>query len=202
MPNTWFNYGQPLCISGIFFIIGSALFCFARGDGGADGRRPGSARAWGVLLMVVGGAPGLVIFLASPGPRARQALWDHVFRTPPERIERFVIQGAGPNEWRPLTPSQVVIEDAPRVRRIADVLRNAREFSPYRPRPMWIAHVAIVTREGTYHFTVEPTRPGGHNGTLVKLWSRPEGGGWCLGSARADGLETMLQEAVNSATTH
>ena len=195
MPNTWFNYGQPLFISGIFFIIGSALFCFGRGNH-ASQAAPG--KGWGLLLMVLGGAPGLVILLGSPSPRTRQVLWDHVFRTPTERIERFVIEGAGPHDRRQITASPVVIDDAAGIRRIADVLHRAHEFSPYRPRPMWIAHVTMVTRDGTYHFTVEPCRPGGHNGTLVRIWSSPDGSGWSIGTARADGLETVLEEAVNS----
>ena len=56
----------------------------------------------------------------------------------------------------------------------------------------------MVTRDGTYAFSVSATEPGDRNGTLVGalLIGRKS---WNLGDVRADGLEEVLEEAVNQA---
>lgn len=200
MPNSWFYYSLPLFLSMAFFLAGLAMFRGIRRDrvyGGYLIRNQAGAGFRGVLFMLTGGSLGLAIVLGSPSPWKRQALFDHVFRTPPERIERFVIE-ATPNAYRPLTTSPVEIDDAPRIRRIADLLRTAREVSPNHPHAKWTTNVTMVTRDGTYHFEVEYTSER-RNGTLVHLSSQPDGSGWNFGEARADGLETLLEEAANSA---
>jgi len=200
MLNAWLNPVVPLFICIAVFIVGLAMFRpFVRRDRGEGRADPASPGVGGLLLMLTGGSVGLAI-LASPSPEKRQEMFDHVFRTPPEQIDRFVIDAPEPNAHRPLATSRVVVDDATRIRRIADMLRTAREFLPIRPRSKWTAHVVMVTRDGTYYFQVEST--GRSNGTLVRLSSSADGGGRYLGTARVDGLETILEEAVHSATGH
>ena len=198
MPNGWFYYAVPLLICIAFFIVGLAMLRSpVRRDPGDENLNSAGGGFAGVLLRLTGGSVGLAI-LTLPGQWKRQELFDRVFRAPTDRIERFVIEPARPDAYRPLTKSQVVIDDAPRIRRIADVFRTAQAFSPKRPHARWTAHVVMVTRDGTYHLQVEYTGER-RNGTVVHLWSNPDGGGWDLGSARADGLEAILEEAAHSA---
>lgn len=144
------------------------------------------------------GTAFLAAVLSSPTPWTRQRLFDHVFHTPAERIKRFVIEPGQPNRDRPLTNSQIVIHDAVRIRRIAEVLHATQEVSPNHPRARWTARIRMVTDDGTYCFGVEATVPGDPNGTLVNMSSNPNGDGWNLGSVRANGLEKILGEAANT----
>jgi len=170
------------------------------------GRAPDGKRRVGLLRavcgaifgLVVGGTMGLNFLLTSPTPRQRQELLDHILRTPPERSERFTIKPDNGNQYKPLTPTEVVIDDPARIRRIAEILRTAPEVSPNHPHARWTAEVKMVTRDGTYCFSVYATVPGDPNGTLVGPYPS-EQGGWNLGSVRADGLDEVLEEAVNKA---
>src|SRR5215212_7188264 len=113
MSNAWFYYVLPLGISTAFVFGGLKLFRhFARGD--RDGRENKYGQATGcggVLLMTVGGTIQLGTLLTSPTPWARQRLFDHVFHTPPERIERLVIKAGSAKQYQPLARSDVVIDD-------------------------------------------------------------------------------------------
>ena len=61
-----------------------------------------------------------------------------------------------------------------------------------------IPYGTMVTRDGTYYFSVSAMVPGDPNGTMVSPWPT-EQGGWNLGSFRADGLEVVFEDAVNKA---
>jgi len=202
MSNAWIYYVAPLAISTAFVIVGITSLCaFVWGGRNADGKRKFGLNAivCGVFGLGVGGTVGLPILLTAPTPAERERLFDHVFRTPPERIERFVIKGANPaDQYKPLTSTDVVIDDPARVRRIAEILRAATEESPNHPRSRWTANVEMVTRDGTYYFGVNRTVPGHPNGTLIGPWQK-EPGVWNLGDWRADGLDEVLEEAVNKA---
>jgi hypothetical protein len=204
MPNAWFYYVLPITISIAFIIAGLILFRqFARGDRDTKGNKygPGNGCA-GVLFIVVGGTLGLAILLTSPTPWRRQSIFDHIFRTPLDRIERFVIKAGDASQYRPLTQSEVVIDNPARIRQIAEILRAAREVSPNHPRTRWTTRVEMVTHDGTYYFGVDATVSGDSNGTLVGVGSNPSGGGWNLGDVRADGLDKILEDAVNTAAPH
>jgi hypothetical protein len=199
MSNAWYHYVVPLGIFVAFVIAGLiSLGAFLRGGRDAAGRRKVGpiALLGAVFFLVVGGPMGVKFVLTSPTPRERERIFDHVFRTPPERIERFVIKAGTPGLADPLTHTDVVIDDPARVRRIADILRAAPEVSPNHPHTRWYAHVEMVTLDGTYYFSVGATVPGDANGTLVGAWPSPQGG-WNLGDFRADGLDEVLEEAVN-----
>ena len=60
----------------------------------------------------------------------------------------------------------------------------------------------MVTSDGTFYFSVRANVPGDANGTLVTAQTTMEGGGWNLGDVRADGLERILEDAVNAAREH
>jgi len=159
-------------------------------------------RVGGIMGSIFGlGVGGMLGFflLRSPTPAQRQQILDHVLRTPSEQIVRVVIQGDDDaNQYRPLTHTDVVIDDRARIRKIAETLQAASEVSPNHPRTRWSANVRLVTPDGTWHFGVTATEPGDSNGTLVRPWSSADGG-WNLGSVRADGLEKLFEEAVAKA---
>ena len=202
MSNAWYYYVFPLGISIVFAVAGvaSLVYCWT-GPRGPDGRRkfrPGGL-AGGIFGLGLGGTVGIYFVLTSPTPGERERILDHAFRTPPDRIERFVIKGGNPAvQYRPLTTTDVVIDDPARVRRIADILRAATEEAPNHPRSRWTANLEMVTRDGTYYFSVNRTVPGHPNGTLVSPLQMGRGG-WNLGNWRADGLDEVLEEAVNRA---
>ena len=202
MSNAWEYYVGPLGVSLAFVSVGVvSLGFFVWGGRNADGtRRAGLIAIFSAVFgLAVGGAVAIPFLLTSPTPRERQRIYDHVFRTPPERIDRFIIKAGTADQATPLTPTEVVIEDPARVRRIAEILRTAAEteVSPNHPRTRWYAVVEMVTRDGTYHFSVSATEPGDRNGTLVGPWA--EGSRWNLGSVRADGLDEILEDAVKKA---
>jgi hypothetical protein len=180
----------------------TSLGLFVWGGRNADGRRRFRLHAivGAIFGLAVGGPLGLHFLLTSPTPRERERLLDHILRTPPERIERFIIKAGGADEYKPLTPAEVVIDDPARIRQIAEILRTAPEVSPNHPRTRWYAAIEMVTRDGTYYFGVTATEPGDSNGTLVRP-SSTEQGGWNLGSVRADGLDDVLEDAVRKART-
>lgn len=202
MSNAWYHYVVPLAIATVFVIVGlTSLGLFMCGGRKPDGKRKVGpiAIACGIFGLGVGGTVGLPLLLTAPAPAERERLLDHIFRTPPERIERFVIKGANAaDQYNPLTGTDVVIDDRARVRQIAEILRAATEESPNHPRSRWTANVEMVTPDGTYYFGVNRTVPGHPNGTLVSPWQNQRGG-WNLGNWRADGLDEVLEDAVNKA---
>jgi hypothetical protein len=204
MPNAWFYYIFPLMLSAVFVIGGlTILRRGARPDQfSKENERKLVPGCLGVVLLLIGSTVGLAILLASPSPWARQELFDHIFRTPPDQIDRFVIKAGRPNESRSLTKKEIVVDDLVRIRQIAAILSSGREVSPNHPRTRWSTRVEIITHDGIFHFRVIATEPGDSNGTLVNVTTRPEGGGWNLGDVQADGLERILENAVNAAATH
>jgi hypothetical protein len=205
MPNAWFYYVFPLGISAVFVMTAIALLRkVLRGDRNAKRKPYGVGTVCSSIFVGgIGGTLGLALLLTSPMPWQRERLFERVFRTPPERIERFVILPGRANQHQPLTRSQVVIDDPARIRRIAEILRTSREVWPNHPRAKWTATVEMVTYDGTYYFRVSATVPGDANGTLVRAQTTAEGGGgWNLGDARADGLDQVLEEAVSTARDH
>lgn len=201
MSNAWFLYVGPLGICVAFVTWAILIFRkVIRRDRNAKGELDDVGAGCGsVLIGGVGGVLGLAIVLTSPTPLQREKLFDHVFRTPPERIEKFVILASPENEPRALTRSQVVIDDPVRIGRIAEILRTSREVWPNHPRTQWTTIVRMVTSDGTYQFSVRATVPGDTNGTLVSALESEEGGGWNLGDVRADGLDQLLQDVVSRA---
>jgi hypothetical protein len=140
------------------------------------------------------------MLINSPAPWARQRIYNHVLHTPPERIQKIVILSAAPGQSPELAHSDIVVEDAQRIRQISAILDAAREVSPNHPHTRWTARVKMVTLDGTYYFTIRATAPGDSNGTLVSPSAGPEGG-WNLGDVRADGLERILEEAASGSGT-
>jgi hypothetical protein len=198
VSNAWFFYLTPLSIFTAFTVIGVVCFCLFLWSLW----RAGGKRTWDFLVaalfgLAVGGPLEIRFLLTSPTPGERQILLDKIFRTPPERIERFIIKAARPHneQYKPLTPTEVVIDDPARIRRIAEILAAAPEWSANHPRSRWTADVVMVTRDGTYYFGVSAPVPGDRNGTLVGPWVN-EAGGWNLGDVRANGLDEVLEEAV------
>jgi hypothetical protein len=199
--NIWLYYVFPLATA-ILFIFGGwrAFRHFARGD--RDSRRNKYSKkegCAGISLMALGGALGLAILLTSPTPRQRQRIFDHILHTPPEQISRFVIKPGDADQYRPLTKSEVVIDDLARIRQISEILRAATEVSPNHPHSKWTARIEMVTKDGSFYFGVDATVPGDPNGTLVNPKYKPLGGGWNLGDVRADGLDTILEDAAHVA---
>jgi hypothetical protein len=138
---------------------------------------------------------GVAVF-ASPTPWQRQQIFDHVFRTSPDRIVRFTIKHA---QFQPLTRTDIVIDDPARIRQIAQTLRGSSETSANHPRTKWTADIEMATLDGTYHLGILATFAGDPNGTLVQISANPSGTGWQLGYARADGLDRILEDAVKAA---
>jgi hypothetical protein len=202
VSNAWLLYVGPLVVATAFVMVGVISFgSYWRGGRDADGQRKvgASAIVSGVFVLGVGGTLGLAILLTAPTPTERERLFDHTFRTPPERIERFIIKGANPaDEYKPLTTTDVVIDDPARIRLIAEILRAATEILPNHPHSRWTANIEMVTRDGTYYFSVNRTAPGHPDGVLVAPWQK-ERGGWNLGDWRTDGLDKILEDAVNKA---
>jgi hypothetical protein len=200
MFNAWFHYVLPLGISVTLVIAAIVMFQRSiRGDPNSKGGHYGFGTGCvSILVGGIGGTLGLAILL-SPTPWQRQRIFNHIFRTPPERIERFVILPGRADHDQPLTRSQIVIDDPAQVRRIAEILRASREFSPNHPRTKWTATVEMVTLDGTYYFLVHATEPGDANGTFVSAQTTKEASGWNLGAVRTNGLEQVLEDAARKA---
>src|SRR5262245_27530350 len=163
----------------------------------ADGKRKivWNGIIGGLFGVAVGGGFGIPFVLTAPTPGEREELFDHIFRTPPEQIERFTIKAGRPEHATPLIHFDVVIDDRERIGKIAEILRTAPEVSANHPRSRWYAVVEMVTRDGTFEFAVSATGPGDSNGTLLAPHDKS---GWNLGSVRADGLEAILEDAVKA----
>lgn len=199
MPNAWSLYLFPLAASVAFVIAGVTVFRrFLRGDTDSRGKQYGRhAGCLGILFAVVGSTLGLALLLTSPTPWKRQSLFNHVFHTPPDRIERFIIRAGIRALYHPLNYEDVVIEDRARIRQIAGLLSTAEEVSPNHPQTIWSATVEMDTTDGKYYFDVEANSSSDPNGTLVDGISlKPGDGGWNLGDFRVDGLEKILEAAV------
>jgi hypothetical protein len=52
----------------------------------------------------------------------------------------------------------VVIDDPARLRLVAEILRAATEILPNHPHSRWTANMEMVTRDGTYYFSVNGRR--------------------------------------------
>lgn len=204
MPNAWFYYVFPLVLSAVFVIAGVTILRRAvrANQNPEDCKSKPAPGCFGVLILLVGSVIGLAILLTSPTPWARKEMFNHIFRTPPDQINQFVIVAGKPGEYKSLTQSEVIIDDPARIRRIAAILSSGREVSPNHPRTLWSTKVKMDTRSGSYHFRVIATESGDSNGTLVNVATRPGGGGWNLGDVRADGLEKILEEAVKAVGAH
>lgn len=198
LPNAWFYHTAPTLAGIVFVAIGAYLLIkVRRGDRDNRGRKyDRSTGCLGAVVIAVGGSVALGILIFSPTPWHRQRIFDHVYHTPPQDIERFVIHGELGDQNRPLTRRTVVIDDPAAIRRIADVLAASHEVWPNHPQTRWNAEVEIVTRSGSYYFNVTATESGDANGTLVNARATKEPGGWNLGDSRADGLERLLEEAL------
>jgi len=197
MHNAWSYYLGPLAAA-VVFLLGGLLVIrsYVRNAFGPKGMNGAAvAGCFGVLFALIGLTVAIAILFASPTPWQRQRIFDHVYRTSPDRIVRFIIK---PSQFKPLTQSEVVIDDPARIRQIAQTLRNATEVNPNHPRSKWTANVDMHTLDGTYHFGVDATVSGDANGTLVNISSSPDGNGWNLGDVRADGLDKLLEDATKS----
>ena len=194
MLNAWFFYVLPLGVGVLFALAGVvSVRKVLRGDRNVHGCLAG---CFSILVTGVGSTLALGILLTSPTPCQRERLFDRVFRTPPERIERFVILPGRSNQYRPLTQWAVVIDDPAVIRRIAEILRTSPDVFPNHPHSRWTAKVEMVTNDGTFYFAVNAPVPGDANGILVTVQRTSEGGGWNLGDFRAEGLAEILEEAV------
>ncbi len=195
MSNAFLYYVFPLTLSTAFALAGFFVFRkFSRGARDSRGKKYGAdAGCGGIFFMVVGGGLGLSILFTSPTPWQRQKLFDHIFRTPPEKFVRITIKPGHANIYRPLVKSTVTIDDPARLRQIADHLRNANEISPNHPRSIWNAEVEMVTSDGTFNFAVSSTE---NQGTLINVGSRSHGGGWNLGSFQVDGVKQIFEAAA------
>ena len=193
MSKAAFYYFLPAAIGAALIVLGFVMFRRVAREG-ATGRIGCLAFA----LMVAGGVIGLAGLITVPTPWERQRRLQGIFHTPPEQIERIVITPGRPGTYKPLVKSRVVIEDEPRIARIAELLHGAREISPDEASPTWTAQVQLMTEKETFVFNVIPTRAR-DTGTLVEVNSSPNGGGWDLGTFRADGLEKILEEAASAA---
>ncbi len=199
MSNAWCHYLGPLVISIVFVTAGVISLCmFWWSPRDANGKRKvgWSGIVGGIFGLAVGGGVGVPFVLTAPTPGEREELFDHIFRTPPERIERFIIKAGRPEHATPLIHFDVVIDDPERIGKIAEILRTAPEVSANHPRTRWYAVAQMVTPDGTYEFGVLATVPGDRNGTLLMPHDQS---GWNLGDVRADGLEEILEDAVNKA---
>jgi hypothetical protein len=200
--NSWFYYIPPLLISVIFVIAGWSFFLRSvRGDLDSKGNKLGpGTRNLGILLMIVGGALGLAFLIQAPTPGERQRIMDHIFHTPPEQIQRLVIKGSSGNQFRPLASSDVVINDPDRIRQIAQILSSGSEISSdRRHNTRWRARVELVTTDGIYSFGVNAHTSNSPLGAIAKVGTNPDGSGWALGIVRVDGLDKILEDAVNAA---
>jgi hypothetical protein len=156
----------------------------------------------GILFAVIGGALGLAFIMTSPTPSRQQWIFDHIFRTPPDQIERFVIKSARAHQFNPLTNAEVVIDDPAHIRRVAEILLAAREVtSSHRPNK-WVTEVEMDTHNGAFYFEVRAALSGDGTGTILKPSYNPDGNGWTLGSVRADGLDKILEDAVRASSPH
>jgi hypothetical protein len=208
LPNAWFYYVIPFGLALAFAFAGWRAFRHGVVDRSAPARVRGPARPprkpakrFGLILMLISGSLAAAIVLTSPTPWARQRLFDRVLHAAPDQIERLVIKGGKPNE-RPLTASDVTIDDPATLRQVVALLHAAKEVSPNHPRTRWAAPVEMLTRDGvTSYFTVTATEPCDANGTLVNISYRPPGRGWNLGDVRADGLDALLEAAVRQPAT-
>ena len=203
VSNAWFLYVGPLIVATVFIAAGSFMTRQAV-CGGVDarGRRHSRAGVFGIVFVLVGGWVAAKM-LSSPPPWKRQALFDRVFRTPMDQIERFVIRHDPNDEELTLIGGrEVVIDDRERIGRIAEILSAGKEAWLNHPRTKWIATVEMVTQDGDFYFEVTATQPGDSNGTFVSPWmNADEHGQDHLGEVRADGLEKILEESVKGATT-
>jgi hypothetical protein len=205
MPNAWFYFVIPLAAAVVFLTAGVVILRrFRRGGRDKSGNVYGRGSAvGGIVLVLIGGGVSLGLVLTSPTPWQRQRLFDHVLHTSPQRIQKFVVKaGTDKREhapYKPLTRTDVVIDDPARIARIATLLGSAREISPNHPRTQWSTRVEMVTNDGTFYFRVTATEPSDVNGTLVNISPNPQGGGWNLGDFRADGLEIILEDAARQA---
>jgi hypothetical protein len=157
----------------------------------------GNMGCLGFALMILGGVIALAGLIVAPTPWERQRRLDAIFKTPPDRIERFVLTAGRPGTPDPLVKSPVVIDDDPRIKRITEILRDARPISLARPSVRWTARVDMMTDKETLTFIVRATDDGRH-GTIVSVGSYPDGGGWNLGIFRADGLERIFEDAASA----
>jgi hypothetical protein len=183
-------YLLPPCVGAVLLFIGFAMFKL-------DARKGATGRSGclGFALMVAGGILALGALITAPTPWERQRRLDGIFRTPAERTERIVITPGRPGTYKPLVKSPVVIDDPPRLKRIAEILHGAREFSPNHPDATWTAHVELMTEKESFTFSVS-RMDDGRNGTLIGVGSSPGGGGWNLGHFRVDGLERIFEDAA------
>src|SRR5262245_58159434 len=122
MSNAWLYYVGPLVICTVFVVaICKSLRRYQRGESDAKGNTYGRGTATfaSLILLIVGGL-GFAIVLTSPTPWQRQRLFDHIYRTDPAQIERFIIKRPTADQYRPLNDTEVVIDDPTRIREIAE----------------------------------------------------------------------------------
>jgi hypothetical protein len=193
MGKATFYYFLPMIIGAVLFVLGLVMFkrLTRDSDNGSSGSNIGCL---GFALMVAGGVIAVAGLIAAPTPWERQRRVDAILKTPPERVEHFIITAGRPGTYKPLVKSPVMIDDEERIKRITDILHAAKPISPDEPVAKWTAHVQMITEKETFTFTVAPSHDP-RNGTIVTVTSSASGG-WDLGELRADGLEKILEDAA------
>lgn len=194
MGNAYFFYIFPMLTGLFFFTAGVVLLLkVLRGDHDSKGRKYGFVEGCiSVVIAAIGGTVAFGILCTSPPPWQRQALFDHIFHTPPEQIVEITLL---PSNYKPLVGQPVKIVDPMKLREIAGVLSSAQDFSLNHPRTMWTALVELHTTGGVYRFSVSST-DSDRNGTFL---TPMYGGNWNLGAFRADGLRVPFEAAASAA---
>lgn len=155
----------------------------------------------GAIALFLGSSMALIVLLSLPSDQMHDRIFEHLFKTPPERIQRLVIKSGGETS-RLLTPADVVIDDPAQIKRIAEILATAKPIGIKHPDVKWRALVEMVTLDGTYYFGVTATTEGDRNGTIVSALHKPKGRQWRLGDVRADGLDRILEQCITAAPNH
>ncbi|MEM6749644.1 MAG: hypothetical protein AAF612_04150 [Planctomycetota bacterium] len=198
MSHAWFYYLFPLGLSSCFMLFaGVRVREVVRGQRNEKGEQAKPSDAvFPVLFGSIGATLALAILLTSPTPWQRERLFNRVFHTPPEQIERFVLLPGADNQYQPLNSTRIVIDDPQRVKKIAEALARSTETFSNRPQSRWTVKVEMVTAHGSYYFGVSAPAPGDGNGTQVHVHRTKASWGWYLGDFRADGLDLLLEEAI------
>jgi len=191
MSKVAFFYFLPLIIGAILLVVSLMLLKRVSRDG-----TRGNLGCFAFALMVAGGVVALAGLITAPTPWERQRRIDAILKTPPDRIEHFVITAGRPGTYKPLVKSPVMIDDLAQIKRITEILHAAKPITPDDPSPKWTAHVHMITDKETFTFIVTPAHDP-RNGTIVTVTSSASGG-WNLGSLRADGLEKILEDAASA----
>jgi hypothetical protein len=194
MFNAYLYYLAPLVVASVFFLGGlGTLRDYAQRRRDPQGRKhPPAAIGCGMLLTLIGGGIGVAILLFSPTPWQREALFAHIFHTPPEQIVKVTLTRET-NMYKKLVTRPIIITGRGEIQAIARALGDAAECSPNHPIFAWRVRMTLTTAQGEFSFVVGATSNG--NGTLVSVITSPERG-WNLGDFRVDELRSMVERAA------